>query len=213
MIRILIADNQMLTRQGVMSALADHQEIVICGHAGSPEELKLMLWAFKPDVIIMDPNYGRDYSANDIQNIYAIFDFVRILILANRQHKNDILEIINHGIKNYVCKESTVEELLEAIHATVKREQYYCKKTQETLFGNVLPPKKAGSTPLLSYRETEIIQLIAEGKANKEIAEKLFLSVHTIKTHRKNIIKKLGFTFKHASELIFLLSYLNDIFI
>lgn len=213
MIKVLLADNQILTREGVKSVLSDHEGIEVLGSAGSPEELKRMLWALKPDVIIMDHNYGHDYSANDIQNICAAFDFARILILSNRQHKNDILEIINHGIKNYVCKESTVEELLDAIHATARNEQYYCRKTQETLFGHKLPARKADGTPLLSYRETEIIQLIAEGKANKEIAEKLFLSVHTIKTHRKNIIKKLGFTFKHASELIFLLSYINDIFI
>ncbi|CAM4298175.1 two component transcriptional regulator, LuxR family [Pedobacter westerhofensis] len=203
----------MLTREGIISALASQKDMVITGKASSPEELKQLIWALKPDIVIMDPNYGRDYSPNDIQNIGAMFDSVRILILANRQSKNDILETINYGIRNYVSKESTVDELLEAIHATVKREQYYCKKIQETLFGHTLPPRKVDGTPLLSYRETEIIHLIAEGKANKEIAEKLFLSVHTIKTHRKNIIKKLGFTFKHASELIFLLSYLNDIFI
>lgn len=213
MINVILADNQTLTREGVISLLANHKDINIIGIADSTEELKQMIWNYKPEVVIMDHNNGRDFSANDIQNIYAQFDFVHILILSNKQHRNEILEIINHGVKSHISKSCSLVEIVNAIYATARGEQFFCESTMQVLFGNKLPPKKAGGMPLLSSRETEIVQLIAEGNANKEIAEKLFLSIHTIRTHRKNIIKKLGFTFKHASELILLLSYLNDIFI
>lgn len=213
MIRVILADHQTLTREGVITVLSEIDDIDIVGIANSPEELKILIWKLKPNLVIMDHNGGRDYSANDIQNIYALFDFVSILMLSNKQQKNDILEITNHGIKTHISKECSRSELINAVYATARGEQFFCEITMQILFGNKLPPKKVNGMPLLSFRETEIVQLIAEGNANKDIAEKLFLSIHTIKTHRKNIIKKLGFTFKHASELILLLSYLNDIFI
>jgi len=76
---------------------------------------------------------------------------------------------------------------------------FFCKNTFETLFGNKLIPEQA-EVSQLSPRELEIIRLIAEGMTNNEIAEKLYLSFHTVKTHRKNIIKKLGFSFKNTAE-------------
>lgn len=209
MINLLIADNQILTREGLIAILSDYRNIHIIGSVSTLAELEQLLAGIRPEVIIMDIQH---FSVSEILDIRSRYN-VQILILSNRQHKNEILQAIEHGIKNYIFKECSTQEITDAIHATAKGEQFFCERTMQTLFGHKLPPKKVDGMPLLSYRETEIVQLIAEGMANKDIAEKLYLSVHTIKTHRKNIIKKLGFTFKHASELILLLSYLNDFFI
>lgn len=209
MTNVLIADNQILTREGLITILSGCKDIDITGSASTLEELEHLLGNICPDVIILDIQY---FTASDMQYINSRYH-VNILILSNRQYKNEILQAIEHGIKNYIFKECSTEEIIDAIHATAKGEQFFCEKTMQTLFGHKLPPKKVDGLPLLSHRETEIVHLIAEGLANKDIAEKLYLSIHTIKTHRKNIIKKLGFTFKHASELILLLSYLNDLFI
>ena len=209
MINVLIADNQILTREGLITILSDYKDISIIGSASTLDELEQLLATTHVEVIILDIQH---FAVSDIQHIRARYT-VNVLILSNRQNKNEILQIIEHGIKNYIFKESGAQEITDAIYATAKGEQFFCEKTVQTLFGHKLPPKKADGIPLLSHRETEIVQLIADGLANKDIAEKLYLSVHTIKTHRKNIIKKLGFTFKHASELILLLSYLNDFFI
>lgn len=213
MINILIADNQFLTREGLITVLTGIKDFHISGLASNPAELEEMLLEFKPEVIIIDHNYEHNFSNEDIKKIHARFHDTHILILSNKQQKQEILEAIDLGVKTYVLKECSTDEIINAVYATAKGEVFYCEKTMQTLFGNKLPPKKIDGVPLLSYRETEIVQLIATGLANKEIAEKLYLSIHTIKTHRKNIIKKLGFTFKHASELILLLSYLNDFFI
>lgn len=213
MINIIIADNQALTRQGLTTLLANKEDLNLAGQVNTSAELMHLADKLRPEVIIIDHNYDHSFSINDLKNIHTLFDFTRILILSNKQQKDDVLEVIELGIKNYVFKDCSEEEMMNAIYATAKGEQFYCKNTFRTLFGEELTLSKITAIPALSFRETEIVHLIADGMANKEIAEKLFLSIHTVKTHRKNIIKKLGFTFKNATELILLISYLNGIFI
>ena len=209
---IIIADNQALTREGMIAVLANTKGLKLYGTASTRTELEEIMVNHSAEILIIDPYYNNQFCIGDLKKILKE-NSLKILILSNRQSKTEITDAINLGIKNYIFKESGLDEIITAIIATAKSEVFYCEKTMQTLFGHPLPPKKVDGAPLLSYRETEIVQLIADGMANKEIAEKLYLSIHTIKTHRKNIIKKLGFTFKHASELILLLSYLNDFFI
>lgn len=181
--------------------LANIVDINIVGNAAYPVELQQMIVGLKPKVVIIDPSHSQRFTIADIKNISLKHKLVRLLVLSNRQNREEIQELIDLGIKNYVFKECSREELVHAIYSAAKGEQFFCKNTFETLFGNKLLPEKDDTVPQLSSRETELIHLIAEGLTNKEIAEKLFLSVHTIKTHRKNIIKKLGFTFKNTAEL------------
>jgi DNA-binding NarL/FixJ family response regulator len=201
-INIVIADNQKLTQEGIKSMLADIVDIKVTGIAKSSVELQEMILNLKPQVIIMDHDYNYRFTINDIKDIQDQHQSIRILVLTNRQPRNKVLEVINLGIKNYVFKECSREELVTAVYTTANGEQFFCKNTFETLFGNKLLPERLDTASQLSSRETEIIQLIAAGMTNKEIAEKLFLSIHTIKTHRKNIIKKIGFTFKNAADLM-----------
>jgi DNA-binding NarL/FixJ family response regulator len=206
LIDVLIADNQTLTREGVKATLANIVDINIIGTATYAIELEQLLIARKPRVIILDPNYNQRFTAADIKHIKLKHSSTRVLVLSNRQSREEIQTLIDLGIKNYVFKECSREELVHAIYSAAKGEQFFCKNTFQTLFGNKLLPEKDDNIPQLSSRETELIHLIAEGLTNKEIADKLFLSVHTIKTHRKNIIKKLGFSFKNTTELAQLLN-------
>jgi DNA-binding NarL/FixJ family response regulator len=202
MINVLIADNQILTREGIRSMLSNIIDINVIGSAKSSVELEQIITELKPQVIIIDHDYNNKFTIKDIQNIYSNHKNTRILVLSNRQARDKVLEVIDLGIKNYVFKECNREELVTAVYKTANGEQYFCQNTFETLFGSKLLAEKEEPVSALSSRETEIIQLIAAGMTNKEIAEKLFLSVHTIKTHRKNIIKKIGFTFKNAADLM-----------
>ena len=200
MISILLADNQILTQEGIKATISGIIDMRIVGVASSVFELEQMTKKLKPTVVILDPNYN-NFSINDIKRISSEFSRSRILVLTNRQAKNEIQQVLNSGIKNYVFKECSREELIQAIYATANGKQFYCQNTFETLFGSKLIPEKSTAIPTLSPRETELVHLIAEGLTNNEIAEKLFLSIHTVKTHRKNIIKKLGFTFKHIADI------------
>jgi len=206
MISVLIADGQVLTREGIKSMLSDIVDIRIIGSAKSSAELEQIVTELKPHVIIIDHDYNNKFTISDIQNIKSKHINTRILVLSNRSARSKVLDMVNLGIRNYVFKECSREELVTAVYKTANGEQFFCKNTFETLFGSKLLPEREETANVLSSRETEIIQLIAAGMTNKEIAEKLFLSVHTIKTHRKNIIKKIGFTFKNAADLM---SYTN----
>ncbi|HEY4323919.1 MAG TPA: response regulator transcription factor [Mucilaginibacter sp.] len=201
MVDIIVADPQILTREGVKSILSGIVDINIAGTPSHPMELEQMIADLKPKVILIDPFYNNRFTLTDIRNILRRFNWTHILVLSNRQSKNKISEVLNLGIKNFVFKECSREELVNSVYTTANGQQFFCKNTFEILFGNKLLPDKDESLPQLSLRETELIRLITEGLTNKEIAEKLFLSIHTVKTHRKNIIKKLGFTFKNTAEL------------
>jgi DNA-binding NarL/FixJ family response regulator len=201
MINVLVADNQTLTREGIGNILANIVDIRVVGYSSNMNELENNIIRFKPEVLIIDHGYSSRFTTFDIQKIKDRFNSIRFLVLSNRQARNKIIEIVNLGIKNFIFKECSREELVHAIYNTARGEQFYCKNTFETLFGNKLIPEKTDDANQLSSRELEIIHLIAEGMTNPEIAEKLFLSIHTIKTHRKNMIKKLGFTFKNAAEV------------
>jgi DNA-binding NarL/FixJ family response regulator len=205
LINILLADNQILTREGIKAMLANILDINIAATAAYPIELEQLIIANQPGVVVLDPHVGSRFTAENVRHILEKHQDLHVLILSNRQSREQIQEMLALGIKNYVFKECSREELVYAIYATAKGEQFFCKNTFETLFGNKLLPEKTDPLPQLSSRETELIYLIAEGLTNNEIAEKLFLSVHTIKTHRKNIIKKLGFNFKNITELALLL--------
>jgi DNA-binding NarL/FixJ family response regulator len=200
MIDIIIADSQALTQEGLKIILSGILDMRVVGITKSVVELEQMTQSLKPQVIIADPHYDDLITAKHIEKFRFQAEHTRVLVLTNRQAKSNIQEVLNSGIKNYVFKECSREELIQAIYATANGKQFYCKRTFETLFGNRLIPEKL-PVPVLSARETELVHLIAEGLTNNEIAEKLFLSIHTIKTHRKNIIKKLGFTFKNIADV------------
>jgi two-component system NarL family response regulator len=195
MIKVIIADNQILTREGIIAILTAVKDIDIVGIVATGVELEQLIIKNKPDVILMDENFTADL------NIYKKLTGSRLLILSNNQSKEAILEVINGGIKNYIFKQCSRDEVIQAIYATAKGEQFFCENTLRSILGD-RPENQGDENPQLSLREEEIVQLIAAGMTNKEIADKLFLSIHTIKTHRKNIIKKLGFTFKNAADLM-----------
>ena len=197
MINVLIADKQALTREGIISVLSVVKDVKVTGQAASPASLEQMINLNKPDVIIID-----HFNINDIKRVSTLFDPAHMLIISNRQQKNGIKEVIDLGIKTYISKKCSKDELIKAVYAAAKGKQFFCERILNELAEDKIIEKDSENTPQLSTRETELVHLIAEGLTNKEIAERLFLSIHTVKTHRKNIIKKLGFTFKNAADLI-----------
>jgi DNA-binding NarL/FixJ family response regulator len=212
-IDILIADNQMLTHEGIAAVLAPLKDIHVLGSVTSSALLDQMIRESEPQLVILDPDFDSAFNLGAIKEINARFNFTNVLVLSNNTQRNTILEVIEGGARSYISKDCRKDEFVTAIYASARGEAYFCEKVSKILFGDQVIRTEGAETPLLSSRETEIVHLIARGLTNKDIADKLYLSVHTIKTHRKNIIKKLGFTFKNAAELVLLIGYLNDLFI
>lgn len=170
-------------------------DLEIVGSPKSKAELKQQIADLKPQVVIIDHHSHHLFSVEDIQEIARQFKFAHILVLSNNGQHEEITTLSEQGI-NYISKRCNATEIVEAVYATAKGEPYFCKNIRE-----ILQTSQAVELPQLSSREAEIVQLIADGLTNKEIADRLYISIHTIRTHRKNIIKKLGFTFKNAAEL------------
>lgn len=200
---ILIADAHPLTREGIKSWLNKRVDLNVVGEVHDSKELFHKLASLKPNIVILDYDVTPHFSIDDVRKIKVNFPGLRILIISNNQKRNDILKILDSNVNGYLLKECDEEEVLGAVYAAVKGEKYFCGKVLNTIMEKVIydcTPENDFELASLSARELEIIQYIAEGKTTKAISEILFLSFHTVGTHRKNIFKKLKI--KNSSELI-----------
>jgi DNA-binding NarL/FixJ family response regulator len=193
-IDIIIADNSYLIREGLRSAIKNNTDFKLLEEAETQEELNEKLLLCSPDVLVID--YASPFFS--IESVLAIrnkFHFVNILAITSPQTKNVISKAIENGVMSHLLKDCGKEEIIEAIYSTAKGDKFFCGKILDT----IMKVKEGVSSEVvscdgvkLSSREIEIIQLVADGFTNKQIADKLFLSSHTITTHRKNIMSKLG---------------------
>lgn len=195
-----MADNHLLIREGLKSMLATDRSFEIIGEASDSHELATEVRKNKPDLVIIDYSLPGFFSTEDIKVIYSLSAATNILVITTNQNHNDILKVLEYGVTNYILKLCDKEELMGAIYATVKKEKFVCSKVIDAILNKHFPQEDSCEGVSLSQREVEIVELISKGLTNSKIAEKLFLSVHTISTHRKNILKKLGVN--KSSELV-----------
>ncbi len=171
--------------------LASDKRFIVTGEAVDAQ---------KPDLVIIDYSSPGFFCAEDIQMIYRISSTTSILVVTTNQNNNDILKVLEYGVSNYILKLCDKEELMRALYATVKKEKFVCSKVVDVILNKQFPPEDNCCGVVLSQREIEIVELISKGFTNSMIAKTLFLSIHTISTHRKNILKKIGV--KKSSELV-----------
>ncbi len=204
--KILIADAHTLTREGLKSLLCKRNDLQIVGEVKNGVELLNLLKRKNPDIVIIDFFIPDHFSIDDIVFIRTKYPETRILVISTNQDKQDVLKVLDLGVNGYLLKECDEEEVISAVYAAVKKEKFFCGRVMDTILEKVTHQCAVGEIcdhcqPIsLSDREVEIIKLIAEGYTTKDIAKKIFLSFHTIATHRKNIFKKLRI--RNSSELI-----------
>ena len=201
MTKILLADSQLLTREGIISVLKKAGNYDIMGYIESNNELFYFLDNNTPSIVIIDPNRVNDFTISHLAKLTGIFPASRTLVLTENPVNEDTIKILETGITHFIPKYCTKDELLNALTAIENNENYLCKEVVEALLeGNLKISKNKNTNSHLTKKEFEIIHFLAQGLSTKEIAVKDFLSVHTINTHRKNILKKLGLN--NTSELI-----------
>jgi len=199
--KILIADSQVLTREGITSVLKNTGNYDIIGYIESNNELFGFLENNTPSILIIDPYRLDDFLISHLAKLTGIFPASRILVLTGNPVNENIIKILESGITHFISKYCTKDELVNALTAIEKNENFLCKEVVEALLKeNLIISKNKSANTHLTKKEFEIIHLIAQGLTTKEIAAKDFLSVHTVNTHRKNILKKLGIN--NTSELI-----------
>lgn len=197
-IKTVIADRDFLVKRGLNCLFGDYKDIELTGQANNLEEVKRLLSYYEPDVLIMDFNQKGVFSLDDVASLKKKYPETNILIISDNRHKHDILTAMQIGITSYLLKECGEDEIIEAVRATAKGEQFFCAQVLENILGRKSPKDCDGL--FLTARELEIVKLVAEGYTTAEIADMLCRSVHTVNTHRKNILNKLGLS--TPSELV-----------
>jgi DNA-binding NarL/FixJ family response regulator len=144
-----------------------------------------------------EPGY---FSLEDIQMVRTLSPDTRVLVISTDHNKIDILRALEYGVTNYILKECNRDEFIGALYAAIRKEKFFCSKVIDAIVDKHFPKNDTCEPSNLSGREVEIIRLISEGLTNKKIAAKLFLSVHTVSTHRKNVLNKLKLN--NSSELV-----------
>jgi len=204
--KITIADKQTIVRIGMIGILKDHFKTLVVDEVSDFTALTESLKANKPELLILDFEQVDSFNITNLPDIHELSPTTRIMVLTNDENEEDILKVLELGIQGYLLKDTSYNEFISAIEAVLKNGKYYCSKVIDMLYNkHISKPiqKPISEIPQeLTPKELEIIRLIAEGRITKEIAEILFISVHTVNTHRKNIFKKLNI--KNSSELIML---------
>lgn len=195
--QIILADSNELIRLGLRTILNARADISIVGEAKNQDELLSQLKAFGADVVLIDFT-AQGFSIDIVPKALAKYKDLRFVALTEAQHAPILIDALKSGVTSYVKKDCELSEIIDAVIETAQGKQFFCGQILETIQrANIdveeLHTEEFNCGPVvLSERENEIITLIAEGQTNEQIAEFLFLSKHTVNTHRKNIMAKLG---------------------
>lgn len=193
-VKVLIADSSYLIRKGFCSLIQDSKELSLVGEAQRAEDLNEKLLFYNPDVLVID-HTSRYFCIDDLSVIRQCYPEVNILAITPPQSKASVSKALDYGVVSYLWKDCGEDEIVEAIYSTSKGQKFLCGKVVDILLheNKVLTSAKVSCDGVkLSEREIEVLQLITQGLANKQIADKLFISSHTVMTHRKNIMGKLN---------------------
>lgn len=205
-ITIILADSDYLIRVGLRHLLENTPDFKVVGEVTNEADLFQALTEQQPDILILDHHQSPHFSENVVETIQKTTPHTNLLIISADGDKQRISTLIQSGINSYLTKKCSRDEIIDAVRATARGENFFCKNIMnyilEKSFGKT--PKTKTTTPrtvaTLTKREQEVVRLIAQGRVAKEIAKELHLSIHTVYTHRKKIMKKLQI--KSTSELV-----------
>jgi len=192
--KTFIVDDHYMVIEGIRSLLQNEKGVEWMGHAMNAASCLAFLNKELPDVILMDINLP-DMSGIDLcKEVKTKYPSVFIIGLSTFNQQSFIQKMMDNGASGYVLKNATQEEITSAIETVMKGKTYLSEEASNTL------RKENGTNIVLTRREKEVLELIADGMTNAEIAQKLFISVTTVDTHRKNLLAK--FETKNTAALI-----------
>ena len=194
-LKILIADDHKIFRQGISAILSQQKDFSVSGEAANAEEIFNILANHSIDLILLDIDLGGDDGIQIAQTIREQYPAVRILALSMHGEEAYIVKMLESGTSGYILKTSGMEELNTAIRVVAAGKTYLSSEVTETLiqhlkFPEALEIRTDLEVPLTS-REREVLKMIAQEYSNSEIAASLFISIRTVDTHRRNLLRKL----------------------
>ena len=198
---IIIADATYLVRFGLSQLLSNTEQFNILAEVATEQALFKQLEAQHPQVIILDFDQEEKFSISTLQKLKVQSPDSNIMVISGNSNQHKIDQVLALGVKCYLTKSCGAEEIFDGIKAVAKGEKFFCNKILDHLLERsyAIEKKVVPQTPL-TPREIEIVRLVAKGMIAKEIGKTLHLSTHTVYTHRKNIMKKLGIN--TSSELV-----------
>ena len=200
----MLADDHKLIRAGLRLVVDQQPDLSVVGEADDGRQAVELAKSLKPDVVVMDigmPNLNGIEAARQIREIRPD---AAVVMLSMHSDEGYVLRALGAGARAYLLKDSATTDLVQAIHAVVEGKSFFSPAVSKVLLQDYMRKlRRSGaedSYDLLSPREREVLQLVAEGKSNKEVASLLNLSVYTVETHRAKIMQKLNL--KGVPELI-----------
>jgi len=190
--RVLIADDHQAMRQGVRTLLESHADFQVVGEAANGREALDLALDTKPDIAILDYSLPLMNGLELTRAIKNELPHTEILIYTMHDRESILIDVLRAGARGYVLKSDSGIHLVSAAKALAKRKPYFSGAISETLLEHFIETNHGGEKGImLTAREREIVQLIAEGKLNKQIAHMLNISVKTVETHRAAAMHKL----------------------
>jgi two-component system, NarL family, response regulator NreC len=190
-IRILLADDHAVVRQGFRMILGAQTDLEIVGEAGNGREAVELAAKLRPDVVVMDVTMPELNGIEATRRLTAENPHIRVVALSMHKDSVYVREILRAGARGYLLKDSVADDLVAAVRAVASGEGYLSPAISNAVLDDY---RKHVTNPIdmLSSREREVLQMLAEGKTNKEIAVTLNLSVYTVDAHRGRIMEKLN---------------------
>jgi NarL family two-component system response regulator LiaR len=194
-VRILLAEDHVIVREGTRELVQRERDMEVVGEASDGEEAVELAAKLQPDVVVMDIAMPKLNGIEATKQIKAFRPATVVLILSAYDTEQYIFALLEAGAAGYLLKNVRGRELIDAIRAVYAGESVLSPKVAHKVLSRFMPsitkPSEERTAELLSERELEVLKLAAKGMSNKEIAEQLFLSVHTVQTHLGNIFNRL----------------------
>jgi two-component system response regulator NreC len=190
-IKVLLADDHKIVRQGLRALLNAQADLAVVGEASDGREAVELAASLKPDVVLMDlmmPNLSGLEATHQIRT-----HDVQVVILSMHANTAHAIQALRNGAIGYVLKDSDAQEVINAVRAAAERQRYLDPAIANPVMEALIHNEAADGDPyqVLTEREREILQLVAEGHTNAAIAQKLSISLRTVETHRANLMRKL----------------------
>jgi DNA-binding NarL/FixJ family response regulator len=194
-VRILIADDHELFRRGVAAELSQVPGWVVAAEATNGRDAVALAASLKPDIVVLDLTMPELNGLEAARQIVLADPAARILILTAHESEQLVREVLSAGAKGYVLKSDAGKTLVTALQALLQGTSFFTSNVASMVLDGYLRSESREAVPMqtLSAREREIVQLLAEGNSNKDIARALNISVKTAETHRSNVMRKMGF--------------------
>jgi len=194
-IKILLADDHKITRQGLRLLLEKESDMEVVAEADQGRAAVQLAGELKPDVVIMDVSMPDLNGMEATRQIVGKIENVKVIALSMHSDNLFVTEMLKSGVSGYLLKDCAFEELASAIRSVVSGKTYLSPSISDVVVNGYLhrlSKAEAAGSDILSNREREVLQMIAEGKSTKQVALKLHISVKTVETHRRKIMNKLN---------------------